>query len=389
LRGRVLDVDSHESVPCSLWQEHFGDAGALLAPMMELMGSEGPNSPAVDVHADELDITDENVWTVKGCAAPSAIDLKRRPLVLDLIGIDRQLVFPGFGLVGLFLSSSTNETVSETFGVDASAMDLPAMAKMVSTAHNDWCIERAAIDSRVRPVGVICTYEFDEMIAEAERLLAGGVRAVWIPASVPPAGVSPADQRLDPFWRLFADAGVPVILHIGSEFSFMRTRVWKNVPVFETSVMSSIEFPLDPWTFATTHFAPENFLSAVLLGGVFERHPTLRFGIIEYGAHWVGPMAENQDLWASKFPKRFASVLSMKPSEYLQRNVRVSPYAFEPVDRFIERHGLEDVYCFATDFPHVEGGTDPHVRLERSLAPLGDDVLEKFFVTNGELLLPV
>ena len=55
---------------------------------------------------------------------------------------------------------------------------------------------------------------------------------------------------------------------------------------------------------------------------------------------------------------------------------------------FAERYGLADVYCYSSDYPHVEGGTDPMGVFAARLAPLGGAVLEKFFVTNGELLLP-
>lgn len=54
----------------------------------------------------------------------------------------------------------------------------------------------------------------------------------------------------------------------------------------------------------------------------------------------------------------------------------------------MQRDGLGEVYAFSTDFPHVEGGKDPVGRFGRSLAPLGPEVTEAFFVTNGEALLP-
>ncbi len=44
--------------------------------------------------------------------------------------------------------------------------------------------------------------------------------------------------------------------------------------------------------------------------------------------------------------------------------------------------------CFSTDYPHVEGGTDPLGRFASILARHGPEVIERFFVTNGQLLLP-
>jgi hypothetical protein len=79
-----------------------------------------------------------------------------------------------------------------------------------------------------------------------------------------------------------------------------------------------------------------------------------------------------------------------KPSEYIRRNVRVTPFDFEPVGEYIAKHGLEEVYCFSTDYPHIEGGKDPMGNLCRSLNEHGHgpSVFEKFFVTNGAWLLP-
>jgi hypothetical protein len=66
---------------------------------------------------------------------------------------------------------------------------------------------------------------------------------------------------------------------------------------------------------------------------VFERHPTLRFGAIELGSHWLGPLADNLDMWIERvFARRTKDILSLKPSEYLARNVRVTPHNIvEPV----------------------------------------------------------
>ena len=105
----------------------------------------------------------------------------------------------------------------------------------------------------------------------------------------------------------------------------------------------------------------------------------------------MGPLAENLDRW--NMHKPFASTtgqspLKMLPSEYIQRNVRVACFDFEPVGEYIDRYGLEDVYCYASDFPHFEGGRNPIGRFVKALEGKSDAVLEKFFVTNGSDLLP-
>ena len=49
---------------------------------------------------------------------------------------------------------------------------------------------------------------------------------------------------------------------------------------------------------------------------------------------------------------------------------------------------LSSCYCYSTDYPHLEGGAYVKDKVCEMLAPLGDEVLEKYFVTNGEWLLP-
>jgi predicted TIM-barrel fold metal-dependent hydrolase len=188
-----------------------------------------------------------------------------------------------------------------------------------------------------------------------------------------------------------AEANVPVTLHLGSERGFISSTRWSaNVEVFKPSFKSTMEFNIEPLACATIHYAPENFVAAMVMGGVFERHPALRFGVIELSAAWVGPLAERLDMWASTmFASRFEKLLPMRPSEYIGRNVRVTPFCFEPVDRYLEQYPhLSDVYCYSTDFPHFEGGEDSKRIFAETLRSASADLRDKFFYRNGSLLLP-
>ena len=80
----------------------------------------------------------------------------------------------------------------------------------------------------------------------------------------------------------------------------------------------------------------------------------------------------------------------MLPSEYINRNVRVTPFnEFEPVAaRLRALPGPADCYCYSTDYPHVEGGKDSKQLMYEQVAPLGETVTEKFFAANARLLLP-
>src|SRR3974377_2568216 len=107
LIGRIGDVDAHENIPTSRYPEFFGEAGRrfleLNKPMfdwLELALAKDDNRITLNRQDDET-ITEQTVWEKKGVGAPAHADMDRRPQVLDVMGIKRQLVFPGFGLMAM------------------------------------------------------------------------------------------------------------------------------------------------------------------------------------------------------------------------------------------------------------------------------------------------
>jgi predicted TIM-barrel fold metal-dependent hydrolase len=391
--GNSLDLDSHEMIPTHMWAEQFGDAGEMLRPIAKLAANLAENTMVRDdLKGDDQPINAQTVWNLKGPGAPGAIDHLRRPAVLDAMGVRRQLMFPSFGTFGLFLLF--NPDAHEYFGYDRSDnVDRIGIGRAVLKAHNRWAgrVMKDLPESRIRPVALLAADQgVPELMAEAEEALASGIRALNIPGGMPPCNTSPADRALAPFWKLCEDHDIPVVIHLGTEFSLLASNRWhSNVPEFVPANNSSLEFPIEPFRGSTMQLLRMNFLSAMILGGVFERHPRLRFAAIECAAHWVGPLADSVDLWGEQFHGRLSNSLSMKPSAYIARHVRVTPYVFEPVDQYIRRYPhLADVYCFSSDYPHREGGREAKQRFYERIGPLGSEIAEKFFVTNAELILP-
>jgi predicted TIM-barrel fold metal-dependent hydrolase len=389
--SRCMDVDSHEMAPIHAWPEVFGESAREFVDLcvrMEVMNNGGANTMnRPDVERDSTAINEQTVWSVRGPGAPGAFDLDRRLQVMDTMGVERQLLYPGYGFIGTILA--LNPLAHEFFGFDPSTVNALTLADRAIQGHNDWCLRQTKrVSSRIRPVALLLTNSLEQMMRDAEKLLDSGARAVQIPNGSPPADMSPADERLDPFWRLFAAANVPITFHIGAEYQFLRSLVWdRNVPAFEGA--QTLELTIQPFWGATVNFATENYLAAMILGGVFERHPTLRVGSIEVGAQWVGPLAERLDLWASQFAPRLRFILSMKPSDYMNRQFRAAPFHFEDVAGYFERYPqLQDVYAFATDYPHIEGGRESKRKFTESLARSDNTVRRKFFRENGLLLLP-
>ena len=388
----TIDVDSHEMAPTHVWGEMFGEHSARFADAaMGMLSKLGNNSVVYPGLSDDAEINEHSVWNTKGPTAPGAFDFDRRIEVLDVMGTRRQLVFPTSALLGFTILLDKGGRLRSMFGLD----DTPEVSEMlwgVIREYNDWAVRTTAGHAdRYRAATLMVADTVDDLMREATEMVASGAKAIWLPDATPPGGLSPADHALDPFWSLLEEADVAATLHIGTESGFRASEQWAKVlPEFEPIKLDSAEITFDPYTATTMHMVPANYLVTMVMGGVFERHPNLRFGALEQGASWLGYLAEHLDVWAAApFRKRMATILSMPPSHYFARNVRVTPFYFEPIDVYLDRHpDLVDCYAYSTDYPHNEGGPEAKSRLYEKIAPLGDDVVRKFFVTNGEWLLP-
>ena len=138
----VIDIDSHEMMPTHLWAEPFGPVAQEFIDLAHRRMADAAENSLVrpDLVGDVVEITDENVWAMKGPGAPGAADFSRRPEVLDVMGVDRQLVFPGFAQAGMFLHY--NPASAGFYKLVGSEVDIDRreLAHRVFAAHNDWAI---------------------------------------------------------------------------------------------------------------------------------------------------------------------------------------------------------------------------------------------------------
>jgi predicted TIM-barrel fold metal-dependent hydrolase len=391
LEGRVCDLDSHEQVPVDLYGEVFGERGQRFTDMASDHMKRRHAEHAGYFGPDAKEITKETVWEIKGTAAPGVIDFDRRLEVIDMMGIHRQLVFPTFATIAfayVHVPTATPEQIK---------ICLDAVA-----AYHEWASEVARkYGDRLRMVGAVASGKPgatpEGMVKEAEDVLGMGMSAILMSSGRPPAGLSPAHPDLDPFYATLEAANVPLVFHVGaSPMGFRSSEAWQNLPEFRGYGADDVRDGRDeligsPVDITTVGMAEQNFFATMVLGGVFERHPNLRVGAMEVGSAWVGPLGELMDLATSpdRHHRDKAKPLSMRPSEYLNRNLRVTPRIWEPVEKYVERYpGLTDVYAYTSDYPHAEGVQYSMKRFYDRFAHLGDDFLEKFFVTNPSWLLP-
>ena len=370
--GEMLDCDGHLYMEPDVMAEIVGGAGAswIVEYLRKYVGSD-------DDLAARAQARDEP-WTVKGISALGSHDARDRVTALDAMGIHRQLLFPN--------------TVLRELRIDSPA------ARMACRSYNDYVVDwTRKADDRARAVCQINMADREWALTELRRVIERGARGVLLPCAEPPAGTSPASPAWDGFWRLLEESDTPAFIHIGAgglasaedDDPMLPPRKWADAPALRAVFPErpGAEEQFGPFYIVVAHLAAEVYLTCLLMGGVFERFPRLRFGVVEFGAAWLGPLCERLDRHATLLEKVGVSY-PMLPSEYVRRNIRVTPQWAEPVDVLIDRYGLRESYVFNTDYPHVEGGRHPVQSFEAMTARVGPDYTRDFFVENGKLLFP-
>jgi uncharacterized protein len=112
------------------------------------------------------------------------------------------------------------------------------------------------------------------------------------------------------------------------------------------------------------------------------------FGVIEQGAGWIPSWMRYLDSAHAAFARleERLQALSMKPSEYVRRQIRATPYPAEDVGWIMREAGAE-IPLFSSDYPHVEGGRNPVKRFESTLGDVDATGREAFYRTNFEALM--
>jgi predicted TIM-barrel fold metal-dependent hydrolase len=121
----------------------------------------------------------------------------------------------------------------------------------------------------------------------------------------------------------------------------------------------------------------------MIFDGIFDRFPRLKVGVIEQGAIWLPSWMRQLEAAFEAFAKGEERLrkLALRPSGYVRRQIRVTPYPTEPVGWIIEQSGPE-ICLFSSDWPHVEGGRNPIRRFENSLTGTTEEAKQRFYCDN-------
>jgi len=226
---------------------------------------------------------------------------------------------------------------------------------------------------------ILETWMFDVewLERQLEMLSSGGIKLGWIPAGLID-GKPPSHPDLEPAWALFDTYGINPVFHVGANPNRPFADAWyEGHHSYQTPLLS---FPLLGMDVFVT-------LLDLILNGVMDRHPNLRWGVMEVMTDWFPMLLRRLDTtrYSEKMITGRNSIeLELTPSEYVHRSVRISSFATEKPGETMDRVG--PLLMWSADFPHAEG--EPHVDVYRRKAGLiADDDADAFWGGNAEFLL--
>jgi predicted TIM-barrel fold metal-dependent hydrolase len=341
----VADSDMHVMEPADLWQRYIDPAWAHAAPvgLSEIerdMRVRVKNAVLLRLGRTSAR-TAGRPWNAGQDAAFAHAearnwDAKSQVQAMDMEGIDSTVLFPSRGLFVLALQST------EHIGSDG--LD-PGLAVAIARAYNDYMADFVRDSERPGQVfgaAMLPPHDVGAAVDELARNVERGFRAGFLVPGL--VDNKPWHHPVyDPIWREAERLGVPICFH-GGGTTYLKPDFAFSEHLDKLMLWHAFNQPLGIM-FVTTCFTS---------GGILERFPELRVGLLEGNCSWAPFMLYRLDEhweWTGRYE---APELQMKPSAYFLRNCFVSCEADEATARHYFEDFGDDNVVFSTDYPHAD-----------------------------------
>jgi predicted TIM-barrel fold metal-dependent hydrolase len=211
--------------------------------------------------------------------------------------------------------------------------------------YNQWLADACSIQPE-RHVGCaqLPTWDIDATVKEIEWARNIGLRSVNWPAPRPGA-LEYDDPRWAPVWSTCEALEMPLTTHSGAATVVPGVVGTHELP----QRFALIQLEAGGWP-------SRRGLHRMLLCGVFQRHPKLKFVLTEVaGGWWPYAMREMDSVYRDNYDT-LREILTRPPSDYCHTNVFVgaSHIAHFEVEEAI-REGYSTNVMWGQDYPHAEG----------------------------------
>ena len=334
----ALDADGHVLEPADLWEQHL-EARYRARAIRLRTDADGLEYLEVDGRPSEKTI--KGVIGLMGAmgdpdARPSperryadhvpygAGDPAERVDLLEREHLERAILYPTLGLLW-----------------ECDVTD-PEITCAYQRAYNRWIADFCrGSGGRLVPIAHLNLLDVDWAAAELERAVKDGCRGAFLaPFTHTRKGHGHPDH--DRLWAAAVALDVPVAIHpVIEPTAFMPMRFrglgrggeWYHAVLARQGVQQAF----------LTFFAH----------GTLDRFPTLRLGILESGAGWIGALLDRMDaVFETNLGKRLP--MQTRPSEAFRRQCFISGDPDETAAPLIMRHVGADRFLWATDYPHPD-----------------------------------
>ena len=252
-----------------------------------------------------------------------------------------------------------------------SVIDDGGLRREIVGANNDWLANTCdEAGGRLLPVTTLDYSDLNWAIAELGRMRKRGSRIVLIPGA-PVNEVSIVHPSWDKFWSAVTENGMVAMLHTGFQRMTFE-RGWGNMAADPTLLRLFG---------ASNHYTtPMMLINAMILSGLFERHPKLALVVAELMVGWMPFLYNEIDARTAPAPEMVVGKWKypLKPSEYFARHVRGTPLATDKPLEVIMQQLPPEMIVFSSDFPHFEGYSDPMEHYAELLDRLGKERRDLF-----------
>lgn len=226
-------------------------------------------------------------------------------------------------------------------------------------AHNRWLADFCSrYPERRAGIGQIFLNDVDDAIEDVRWIKEHGLRGGILLPTIPPDvdWVKPLNHPdYDRLWAVCQDLEVPINCHGGT-----GSPSYARVP--SSALIMLAEIPM----------YSRRPLLFLMLSGVFERFPRLRFVMTEQGCSWLPGMLQQLDMILKNVRENQAvgelrfkpeHILPKSATEYVEQNVWFGISFPQRADVEVARSGIVslDKFMWGSDYPHDEG-TYPYTR---------------------------
>jgi predicted TIM-barrel fold metal-dependent hydrolase len=249
-------------------------------------------------------------------------------------------------------------------------------------AHNRWMVDFCSRKPDQRAgIGQFFLNDIDDAIEDVTWIKEHGLRGgVLLPTVAPDVKwVKPLyDPCYDPLWAAIQDLDLPINLHSGT-----GSPDYGRYPSVPAIMISEVGF-----------YGQRAFVH-MLLSGVFERFPKLKFVMTEGAASALPPLLQQLDSVIANIRKgeigelkyTAENSLPRSASEYFAQNCWVGASFPGPLDVEARKIMGPDRYMWGSDYPHDEG-TPPYTRehLRQVFHAVGEDEMRRILGENAAKL---